>query len=153
MLLPTHYAVGQGLIAGAYPAMRESVEALESAGVTVFVDLTHPSDPLESYVPYLTKARRIAHPIPDMGTPTAGHVMQILDDIDEVRGDGGTVYVHCWGGIGRAGTVVGCWLVRHGLDDGDPIARIAALRSEIGGGRSPETSGQVALVRGWRPGW
>ena len=23
----------------------------------------------------------------------------------------GAVYVHCWGGIGRTGTVVGCWLV------------------------------------------
>lgn len=28
---------------------------------------------------------------------------------------GQTVYVHCYGGIGRTGTVVGCWLVRHGL--------------------------------------
>jgi protein-tyrosine phosphatase len=153
MPLPTHYAVGEGLIAGAYPALRESVEALEGAGVTVFVDLTHPSDPLESYVPFLTNARRIAQPIPDMGTPTAGHVMQILDDIDEARAEGGTVYVHCWGGIGRTGTVVGCWLVRHGLDEGDAIARIAELRSEIGGGPSPETTGQVALIRGWRPGW
>ena len=88
-----------------------------------------------------------------MGTPTAGHVMQILDDIDAVRAEGGTAYVHCWGGVGRTGTVVGCWLVRHGLDEGDAIATIAALRSEIGGGPSPETAGQVALIRGWRPGW
>ena len=69
-----------------------------------------------------------------MGTPTAGHVMQILDDIDAVRADGGTVYVHCWGGVGRTGTVVGCLLVRHGLDGGDAIARIAELRREIPGG-------------------
>jgi predicted protein tyrosine phosphatase len=150
--LPTHYAVAEGLIAGAYPALRESVEELERAGVTTFVDLTHPSDPLESYVPFLTTARRIGRPIPDMGTPTAGHVMQVLDDIDTVRADGGTVYVHCWGGVGRTGTVVGCWLVRHGLDDGDAIARIAELRREIGG-PSPETAGQVALIHGWRPGW
>jgi hypothetical protein len=49
--------------------------------------------------------------------------------------------------------VVGCWLVRHGLAGDDPIETIAALRSEIGGGPSPETAGQVALVRGWRRGW
>ena len=48
---------------------------------------------------------------------------RILDDVDAALADGGAVYVHCWGGIGRTGTVVGCWLVRHGLDDGDPIAR------------------------------
>ena len=153
MPLPTHYAVGEGLIAGGYPALAESVEGLERAGVTVFVDLTHPSDPLPSYAPFLNGAHRIAHPIPDMGTPTAGHVMQILDDVDDIRGGGGTAYVHCWGGIGRTGTIVGCWLVRHGLDEGDAIATIARLRSEIGGGPSPETAGQAALVRGWRHGW
>ena len=62
--------------------------------------------------------------------------------------------MHCWGGVGRTGTAVGCWLVRHGLDRGDPIARIAALRTRSAAARpSPETPGQVALVRGWRRGW
>ena len=61
--------------------------------------------------------------------------------------------MHCWGGVGRTGTVVGCWLVRHGLDGGDPIAAIAQLRASIAGERpSPETPGQAALVRGWRRG-
>ena len=153
MSLPAHYAVTEGVIAGAYPATPEGVRALERSGVTVFVDLTHPSDPLEGYDRWLDDTRRIAHPIPDMGTPNAGHVIQILDDIDAVRADGGTVYVHCWGGVGRTGTVVGCLLVRHGLDGGDPIARIAELRREIPGGRpSPETADQAALVRGWRKG-
>ena len=153
MSLPAHYAVTGGVIAGAYPGTPDAVGSLERSGVTVFVDLTHPSDPLEGYERFLDGSRRIAHPIPDMGTPTAGHVMQILDDIDAVCEDGGTVYVHCWGGVGRTGTVVGCWLARHGLDGGDAIARIAELRRDIPGRRpSPETTGQVALVRGWRQG-
>lgn len=25
------------------------------------------------------------------------------------------VYLHCWGGIGRTGTIVGCWLARNGF--------------------------------------
>ncbi|MDP7066387.1 MAG: protein-tyrosine phosphatase family protein, partial [Acidimicrobiales bacterium] len=29
--------------------------------------------------------------------------------------NGRVVYVHCWGGFGRTGTVIGCWLRRHGL--------------------------------------
>jgi hypothetical protein len=153
MPLPAHYAVTEGVLAGAYPGTAEGVRALERSGVTVFVDLTHPSDPLAGYDRWLDGTRRIPHPIPDMGTPTAGHVIQILDEIDAVRADGGTVYVHCWGGIGRTGTVVGCLLVRHGLDAGDAIARIAELRREIPAARpSPETSGQAALVRGWRLG-
>ena len=88
MSLPAHYAVTEGVLAGAYPGTAEGVRALERSGVTVFVDLTHPSDPLESYERFLDGTRRIAHPIPDMGTPTAGHVIQILDDIDTVRTDG-----------------------------------------------------------------
>ena len=119
----------------------------------MFVDLTHPSDPLDGYGHLLHGARRLAHPIPDMGTPTSGYVMRILDDIDAAIAAGDRVYVHCWGGVGRTGTVIGCWLVRHELADGDPIARIAALRTGIAGARpSPETPGQVDLVRGWRRG-
>jgi len=154
MPMPTHYAVGDGLLAGAYPGTEDAPKALARAGVTLFVDLTHPSDPLDGYEALLEGARRVAHPIPDMGTPTAGQVMRILDDIDTARAEGGTVYVHCFGGVGRTGTVIGCWLVRHGLDGGDAVARIAQLRAGIAGDRpSPETAGQVALVRGWRRGW
>ena len=154
MSIPLHYTAGDGVIAGAYPASAEGIGVLERQGVTLFVDLTHPSDPLDHYAPLLRSARRLGHPIPDMGTPTAGHVMRILDDIDQTLADGGMAYVHCWGGVGRTGTVIGCWLVRHGLDGGDPVARLAELRREISGDRpSPETPGQVARVRGWRPGW
>lgn len=147
------YTVADGLIAGAYPGRKAAVESLEREGVTHFVDLTHPSDPVDAYEPFLVAARRVADPIPDMGTPTDGQVIRILDAVDEARTDGGAVYVHCWGGVGRTGTVVGCWLVRHGLDRGDPVATIAALRAGVPGARpSPETSAQVALVRGWRYG-
>ena len=143
-----------GLLAGAYPGARSAVEHHERAGVTLFVDLTHPSDPLPDYGQWLGTARRIAHPIPDMRAPTAGHMMRILDDIDSGRRDGDVVYVHCWGGVGRTGTVIGCWLTRHGLDDGDSIARIAELRAGSGDPRpSPETAAQADLVRGWRRGW
>lgn len=151
---PASYDVAEGLRAGGYPDAPAAVASLERNGITVFVDLTHPSDPLPAYGQWLVTGHRIAHPIPDMGTPTAGHVMRILDDIDEAIAAGGAAYVHCWGGVGRTGTVIGCWLMRHGLDEGDPIARIAELRREIAGARpSPETPAQTELVRGWRPGW
>ena len=154
MPVPTSYIVSDTLLAGAYPGSAEAVAALEQAGVAVFLDLTHPSDPLDDYGHLLRSARRVAHPIPDMGTPSPGLVMRILDGIDEAHRQCGTVYVHCWGGVGRTGTVIGCWLVRHGLDAGDPIGRIAELRAGIAGARSsPETPGQVDLVCGWRRGW
>jgi protein-tyrosine phosphatase len=79
---------------------------------------------------------------------------RILDDVDEARAAGATVYVHCWGGRGRTGTVVGCWLVRHGLDDGDPLGRIARLRRDVEDAQaaSPETAAQRTMVTGWTRG-
>jgi protein-tyrosine phosphatase len=154
MPMPASYVVSDTLLAGAYPGSANAVTSLEQAGVSVFVDLTHPSDPLDNYGHLLRSARRVAHPIPDMGTPTTGLVMRILDEIDTAQAGNDTVYVHCWGGVGRTGTVIGCWLARHGLDTGDPVARIAELRAGISGASpSPETPGQIELVRGWRRGW
>jgi protein-tyrosine phosphatase len=79
---------------------------------------------------------------------------QILDDIDAALEDDRPVYVHCWGGKGRAGTVVGCYLVRHKLAAPDAaLARITELRQGIIPSQaSPETQEQCDFVRGWKPG-
>ena len=39
------------------------------------------------------------------------------------------VYVHCWAGVGRTGTVVGCWLIRHQLAQSDNVLSVIAKRS------------------------
>jgi protein-tyrosine phosphatase len=61
-------------------------------------------------------------------------------------------YVHCWGGIGRTGTVVGCWLVaREGLTTDAALQRIAELRKDTPdrGLGSPETKLQRRFVLQW----
>lgn len=155
------YRVADGLLAGAYPGSADLDEAARRLrsfvrhGVTVFVDLTHPADPLEPYTLLLDgDATRVAHPIVDFGTTTIPHMARILDVVDATIGAGGVAYVHCWGGIGRTGTVVGCWLMRHGLDGGDPIRRIADLRRDVSDAHipSPQTSAQRAMVLGWKRG-
>lgn len=162
MTLPIRdcYTVSDRFLAGEYPGAADAeiaatrIDRFECHGVTHFVDLTHPADLLEPYDRHLDRARRIHHSIVDMGTTTIPHMTRILDDIDAALADRGAVYVHCWGGIGRTGTVVGCWLVRHGLDDGDAIARIATLRRRVVDARmpSPQTTAQREMVRAWKPG-
>jgi hypothetical protein len=155
------YRVADRLLAGEYPGAPDPYEAARRLalfgdhGVTLYVDLTHPADCLEPYERLIgASATRVAHPIVDLGTTTIPHMARILDDVDAARSDGGSVYVHCWGGIGRTGTVVGCWLMRHGLDGGDPIARIAELRRNVSDAfvPSPQTSAQRAMVTTWKHG-
>ena len=150
------------IIAGEYPrniddaTSRTKLRSILAVGVTQFVDLTHPHE-LEPYAGLMQAeaarhgiaARHERHPIRDMGVPRASGMRAILDAIAANRD--GVTYVHCWGGVGRTGTVVGCHLVRHGLTGPEALDLIARLRRPIRGGRraSPETDAQRALVLAW----
>ncbi len=151
------YAVAERLRAGTYPvALGQAGGApppheLEHWGVTLFVDLTIAGE-LEPYAHALTLARHVRRPIPDMSVTTPAEMQATLDLIDAELAGGGGVYVHCWGGVGRTGTVVGCWLRRHALDDGDAVARIALLRGGVRNAwmDSPQTDAQRQMVLGGR---
>lgn len=159
------------LLAGEYPGAfmptvaRRKLRLLLDAGVTFFLDLTHSADGLESYEDLLraeAKAfptpvtyRRMA--IPDRDIPTAAQMVETLNVIDEALAAGQVVYIHCWGGIGRTGTVVGCHLARHcdkpdGRGDA-ALAHLAALWQTVEKRnlhpQSPETPAQVEMVRTW----
>ena len=64
--------------------------------------------------------------------------------------------VHCRGGIGRTGTVVGCWLVESGVAKDGPEALVIIARewATVEKSRrypmSPETGGQCEFVRNVR---
>jgi protein-tyrosine phosphatase len=131
------------------------------AGVTCFLDLTTRHDPLlpyESLVEQLAGAgaMRIHYPVTDMGIPeSTAQTREILDTIDRVIDEGGTIYVHCWGGIGRTGTIVGCWLVRHGMTGEEALDRVKELwetRPDSGWSTSPQTDDQFDYVRKWQEG-
>ena len=90
--------------------------------------------------------------IPDMHIPATEGMIAILDEIDRVLDQNGILYVHCWGGRGRTGTVVGCYLARHGLAVGQAaLDLLAELRKDdpISHLPSPETKSQADFVRSW----
>lgn len=77
---------------------------------------------------------------------------QILDTIDEHLAAGRTVYVHCWGGVGRTGLIVGCWLARHGRRGEEALERLRQLwrrNPKSLRRRSPERPEQEEYVRRW----
>lgn len=160
--IPNSYWVLPGrFLAGGYPGSfdedeaREKVRRLLAVGVDFFLDLTEEEE-LNPYLPCAqeeAQGRPFAHrrmAIGDFGTPSAAEMTAILDTIDAALAAGHVVYLHCWGGSGRTGTVVGCYLVRHGMSGEEALREISRLRQGIGSARSsPETEEQREMVQGW----
>lgn len=118
-------------------------------------DYTDAMDRVAAVMDVVVNVRRFA--IPDLHPTTREHMIEILDWIDGEIETGRPVYVHCRGGIGRTGMVVGSWLVRHGIVPPErTVDRIRELRAGMppadARARSPEMPGQIALVTGWREG-
>lgn len=133
--------------------MQAHIAWLVATGITVVIDLTTPADECVSYAqvlaahaPHIT---RWQFPIRDMGTPSPALMLAILDTISHAVTHGAHVYVHCWGGIGRSGTVVACWFVRHGMHGDDALAHLQAVRRDIDRS-APETPAQHDFVRRWQ---
>ena len=158
---PRSYWVTDSLLAGYYPGAKDSVEAraklcqLKACEIWGIIDLTEEGE-LKPYQHWAVELG-LAHfrrSILDLHVPTKEEMQGTLDLVDQLLAEGKKVYVHCWGGIGRTGTVVGCWLARHGWED--PVGEIARLRQvsrDVERGRpAPETPAQVAMVMNWEPG-
>ncbi len=160
------------IIGGRYPGTddaarsREMLDQLLDAGIGMVVNLQEATErgrggrlfpDYEPVLHQLAAERGVAvqvvrFPIPDWGVTTAERMSLILGAIEATMAQGRQVYVHCWGGHGRTGTVAGCWLVRTGLT---PAAALEAIRQarlhdpHLARQRSPQSDDQLAMVRGW----
>lgn len=151
------------ILAGEYPGHPHSVDRARSKvnllvdnGIRTFVDLTTPHDNMAPYDHLIGEAaarrrldlKRIHHPIPDMGTLPADAYDEILASVRAGAANGG-VYIHCWGGIGRTGTVVGCLLVDGGLNADDALGRLDELRAVTKKRNmpAPQTREQERIIR------
>jgi hypothetical protein len=158
--IPDSYWVQPGrLCAGEYPYGRVSAGAAEklrricAAGIDTFIDLTEEGEyGLASYAERLDGLEYMRLSIADLGVPTVERMREILDAIDDALSRGRTVYLHCYGGVGRTGTVIACHLIRHGATAERALVSIAEWRHETPDGRreSPETPEQRRFVEDWR---
>lgn len=163
----TYWVLDDLFLAGPFPGhqdrriLEQRIAALCDLGIGQFVNLMEPDEvdhegrPFSTYASFAEDrgARVVRHPIADLGVPTPQRMREILDVIDGSLAAGRPVYVHCWGGIGRTGTAVACWLTRHRLGEpDDALAVLAHLRSrdpQRGGRPSPETAEQRNFVMAW----
>ena len=144
----SYWVVPSRLLAGAYPRTR--VALLRKAGIDFFLDLTVENEySLSRYdTPEVEHLRLSIH---DFGCPTVEGMRVRLDAIDAALARGKNVYVHCYVGVGRTGTVVGCYLVRQGMTPHEALAAITRWRQGTRSERrrSPETDEQERFVLSW----
>jgi protein-tyrosine phosphatase len=154
------------LLAGEYPAhfdseqTRKRIDALLDAGFSTFIDLTRPNETV-AYVRLLldeaklheVEVQHYRFAIGDFGLPTPELMTKILDTIDAELEAGRKIYLHCWGGIGRTGTTVGCYLVRRGRTGDEALRQLAEWWRKVPKSMihitSPETREQAEFIRHW----
>lgn len=159
-----YWVVKNQLLVGEYPGSSdeessiEKIDSLIQSEVSAFIDLTQEADGLKPYshILELYESKGVSYqrfPIRDVSVPDSRETTAtILDAIDSHLQSGKIVYVHCWGGVGRTGVVVGCWLTRQGFRGKAGLARLGELWQKCPKSafwESPETPEQEQYVIEW----
>lgn len=165
----TYWLRPEQLMAGEYPGApdlavaRRKLQDFLNRGFTAFLDLTEAGE-LCHYEPLLAelaRERRIdceyrRMPIRDVDVPEHPRQMHdILEQIQRWLRQGRQIYFHCWGGVGRTGTVAGCYLVQHSYSGEAALAQLQLLWTRMSADKrrrkpeSPETQAQRDYVLNW----
>ena len=150
---------GNGIIyAGEYPGdkngelAKHKIERMHHFGIRHFIDLTEEGElrPYNHLLPSDTTYTRF--PIVDCGAPkSVESVQRLLLRIEELKKMDGYVYVHCWGGVGRTGTIIACYLSQN-WKEVDMNQTLEVLRrnfSEMPKSayrKTPETKDQIDFI-------
>lgn len=165
----SYWVMPDSLMAGEYPGDRDDrITRRKLAdylryGINAFLDLTetHELAPYEARLYEVATElevdcvyRRMS--IRDVDVPEDTRQMRaILDQIEQWRQQRRKVYVHCWGGVGRTGTVVGCHLVEYGLSGEAALDHLRLLWTRMSVDKrrrkphTPETQAQRDYVLNW----
>ena len=156
------------LMAGCYPghgdpkiAVRQ-LGALLDCGIRCFMSLME-EDVRGPFLPYEPLLEQIAakrgiqteclrFEIEDHSAPSFEQMGEIERALARSIASGRPVYLHCWGGRGRTGTVAGVYLVRRGLATTESFTDVIAELRSGATGESPETEEQIEFVRSFLAG-
>jgi len=160
-----YWVVPEKFMAGAYPASsmqtdqtRARLSWLVEQGISEFIDLTNPGETPGYQSEFESVCTRYGiqgtwqrFSILDFGLPSPALMSGILNAIEHILANDKKVYLHCMGGLGRTGTVVGCYLVHQGMNGEEALKKIQALRIGTHNFQqpSPETDAQQSFILNW----
>jgi ADP-ribosyl-[dinitrogen reductase] hydrolase len=152
-----------GVLAGEYPGTQTAdptkLALLLDAGIRTVIDLTTPQDKLRPYREQLLEMAKLrglnvrhhAFPIPDVSVTNLGQYGEMVKLVRSEEAAGRSVFIHCWGGVGRTGTLVGCLLADGCGSCDDVLTAMQALRATTRKAerRAPETKDQEGIIARW----
>ena len=123
-LFQSYYLGERNIYAGEYPGDKygEKAEAkirqMTHFGVRHYIDLTEEGELIPYAHLFPKDATYTRFPIRDCGIPSSLDAVEgLLNHIRELsKRDDGYVYIHCWGGVGRTGTIVACYLAKESFE-------------------------------------
>lgn len=126
------------LAASSYPP-DPALADVAQLGVQLIVNLDARPHPAETLVAH--GLRELHLPVPDFAPPSREQLAEGVAAIERALEAGERALVHCRAGLGRTGTLLACYLVRHGFTAEGAIRGIRSLRPW-----SVETPEQEAAV-------
>jgi len=137
-LIPLPGRLGLTHLPGARGNRDADLDALQSAGVNRLLCLVE-SHELEYLTPSETVDQRrealelrgitfMHHPIVDFNAPQLLDAQRTITKLDQALTQGDRVIVHCWAGLGRAGTMAACLLIHRGMDANTAIDNVRHVR-------------------------
>ena len=129
-----YYKVENSIYAGEYPFAVNSMlgikklDVLNDLRVSTIIDLTENGELFQYTASIGTNCTHYRFPIKDRNIPDSfDNVYNLMAYIDNAKSENGTIYIHCWGGVGRTGTIVACWLVYNGMSAKEALTHLNEL--------------------------
>jgi hypothetical protein len=159
-LANSYWVLPGRLLAGEHPCgdnkadTRDRFERLREAGINYFIDLTEAGEMPDYRALLPAQSHYLRCAIPDMDVPQeVAHMQELLMRIRTALTLERRIYIHCRAGIGRTGTVVGCYLAEGGLDGESALNNLNKLWRLSERAKSwptvPQTDEQADYIRNW----